>query len=88
VDVRIDKSRCNELAFGIDGLVDLAVEAFANMYNLVALIDHDAVTDEGMPAPAMADDPAAIDGNAHGVSLSLFQPQLRIRARARALTRT
>jgi hypothetical protein len=52
--------------------VDLAAKTFADMYDLVALIDHDAVTDESMPAPVVADDPAPVNDSAHGVFLSLF----------------
>ena len=81
MDVGVDETRRYELAFGVDGLVDLAVEVFADMDDLVALVDNDAVTDKSMAPAVMAYDPASLDGSAHSVSFSHW---LHIPARERA----
>ncbi len=68
MDVGIDEAGRNQLALCADDPVDLAVESFADVEDLVALEDELSVADEGVMPTLMAHDPRRLDFGAHAVS--------------------
>jgi len=68
MDVGIDEAGRKELSLGVDDLVDLAVESFADVEDLVPLEHEFSVVDEGVMPALMAHDPRRLDFGAHAFS--------------------
>ena len=61
----VDKPRAHQLAFGIDGLVDTAIELPANVQDAIIFYNHHAVLENGMMPVLKTDHPATFYQRAH-----------------------
>ena len=70
VKVRVDKSRRNQAAFGVDPFIDRWRIIFADELDAIAVINDHAVFDDFMFVAVETDDPAALDKCFHCPCLS------------------
>ena len=77
VEMRVDKTRRNQAAFGVDFLVDRLGVFLADELDAVTVENHDAVFDDFMFLAVEADDPAALDQCFHRWA---FQSEIRTEA--------
>ncbi len=71
--MRVDEARTHELARGIDGRVDSALELRTHIEDLVALEDDLVIPVEAMVAVAVPDHPAAPPASPHGLGEDLAE---------------
>ena len=86
MDVGVDEARRDELAGGVDGRVDAAVERLADMDDLVAFVDDNAVMDQPMTAGRRGRRSSRSDQGPHGRSISDSATNRMLRDRRRGPT--